>query len=151
MKYIALIFYIILFVSCSTSKFYSEVSSLNDSYRNELVEKYGKDAVKRNSFDPHKLVLKTLKERIQNTDHIIYHYSPLPKWKSKEFAGVVYDVDNSKYYYLENSEERPRKIVVDTVYDYPNDNYYKFIIDNCHVQVISATGQVDFNFSIGLM
>ncbi len=116
---------------CSTPKFYNEIKSTYESY-DTLVSKYGKEAVSESSFDPHKLVMKKLSSYIQNSNHIIYYYSrSTRKWKGKEFSGVVFDVENNKYYYVTNSEKRrPRKIQIDTVYEYPDANYYKFIIDN---------------------
>ena len=36
-------------------------------------------------------------------------------------------------------------------YNFINGENFNFNFQKCHVQVINATGQVDFNFSIGLM
>jgi len=129
---IQILFLIVLYFcyGCSTPKFYKEIKSTYESY-DTLISKYGKEAVSKRSFDPHKLVMKKLSGYLQHSNHIIYHYSRTTrKWKGNEFSGVVFDIENNKYYYVTNSEKQPRKIQVDTAYKYPEDNYYKFIIEN---------------------
>lgn len=142
---VQILFLIVLSIcyGCSTPKFYNEIKSTYESY-DTLVSIYGKDAVRKSSFDPHKLVMKKLSSYIQNSNHIIYHYSRTTrKWKGNEFSGVVFDVENNKYYYVTNSENRPRKIQMDTVYKYPDDNYYKFNIDNYR------QGKIDYLKKLG--
>lgn len=129
MKYFILIVFAFSVISCKTPKFYDEIKSTYDSY-DVLVVKYGKESVRRSTYDAHKLVMKKLSPYLQNSDHIIYHFSPASKWKGREFSGAVYDVDNKKYYYVNNHSGSSEIVHVDTVYKYPEENYYKFIIDN---------------------
>lgn len=103
--YILLVFVVSLLASCGTPKFYDEIKSTYENY-DALVAKYGKESVTKNTFDPHKLVMKKLNNHLQKANHIIYHFSPTTrKWKGKEFSGVVFDVENNKYYYVTNSEK----------------------------------------------
>jgi len=143
MKLTILIILVISIISCGTPKFYNEIKSTYESY-DFLVSKYGKEAVNKSSYDPHKLVLNKLSSYLHNSNHIIYHYSrTTTKWKGKEFSGVVYDVDNNKYYYVYNNEITPRKIKVDFVYMNQDDNYYKFIIQNY------LKGKIDYLKKLG--
>lgn len=130
MKYYILFLISVFFIGCSTPRFYPEIASTYENF-DTLVSKHGKEAVSKSSFDPHKLVMRRLSSYLKNSDHIIYHYSRTTrKWRGKEFSGVVFDALNNNYFYVGNSENRPRRIQVDTVYKYPDDNYHKFIIDN---------------------
>lgn len=143
MKYYILLFISLFFIGCSTPRFYPEIASTYENY-DTLVSKHGKEAVSKSSFDSHKLVMRKLSSYLKNSDHIIYHYSRTTrKWRGKEFSGVVYDVDNKKYYYFKNSEEHPRKLSVTENYPYPNDNYYKFVIDNFR------KGRIDYLKKLG--
>lgn len=121
---------------CTAPKFYTELISTYPSGKKD-------DYVMNSSISPHKLVLNALKDKLQNTAHIIYHYAPNPEWDSKEFSGVVYDVENDKYYYFENSKEHPRKLSVSENYQHPDDNYYKFVIDNFR------KGKIDYLKKLG--
>jgi len=114
---------ILVCLGCTTPKFYTEITS---TYPKEKKDDY----LLKSSIKPHKIVFRTLEDKLKNSKHIIYHYAPNAEWDSKEFSGVVYDVDNNKYYYFENSKKHPSKLIVSDVYQYPNDNYYKFVIDN---------------------
>lgn len=147
-----LIFIVIFFTGCSTPKFYSEIKSTYESYQT-LVSEYGKEAVSKSSFDPHKLVMKKLSSYLQDSNHIIYHYAiSTKKWQGNEFSGVVFDIENNKYYYVTNSEKRPRKIQMDTIYKHPDNNYYKFIIDNYRqgkIEYLKKLGEASRHSGIG--
>jgi len=121
---------------CTTPKFYAELTSTYPKGKQD-------DDVMNAPISPHKLVLNALRDELQNTEHIIYHYSPYPEWDSKEFSGAVYDVEKDKYYYFENSKEHPKKLSVSENYQYPNDNYYKFVIDNFR------KGRIDYLKKLG--
>lgn len=121
---------------CSTPKFYNEIISTYPEGKQD-------DYVMKSSIKPHKLVLRKLEKSLKNSNHIIYHYVPEATWYSKEFSGIVFDVENNKYYYFTNSRNRPRKVQVDTVYKYSNDNYYKFIIENY------CQGKIDYLKKLG--
>ena len=102
--------------SCKAPKFYEQVSK----FENEAGV----------NFNPYKLVLNEFEKMHGTSDHIIFQYSPKPDWNSKEFSGVIYDVDQDEYYYFENTEKNPRMIILKSEYPFPQDNYYKFVIDN---------------------
>lgn len=127
---------ILICFGCKAPKFYTELVSTYPSGKQD-------DYIMNSSISPHKLVLNALKEELQNTKHIIYHYAPDSEWNSEKFSGVVYDVENDKYYYFENSKEHPRKLSVSEKYQYPDDNYYKFIIDNFR------DGKIDYLKKLG--
>lgn len=127
---------ILICFGCTTSKFYAELISTYPTGKQD-------DYLMNSSISPHKLVLNKLKDELRNTQHIIYHYSPYPEWNSKKFSGVIYDVEMDKYYYFENSEEHPKKLSVSEKYQYPDDNYYKFVIDNFR------KGKIDYLKKLG--
>lgn len=127
---------VLICFGCATSKFYPEVISAYSLARQV-------DSVPKLTLTTHKIILRKLKEELKNVDHIIYLYSPYPEWNSKKFSGVVYDVDNKRYYYFKNSKEHPRKLSVTENYPYPNDNYYKFAIDNFR------KGRIDYLKKLG--
>ena len=110
---------LLAFVSCSSPKFFKEI---NSTYNTE-------EGSKRSSFDPHKLVLNKLEKELKNTDHIIYYFSPSNDWNSNVFSGALFDMDSKLYFYFENTKNNPRKVKISRVFGFPNDNYYKFVID----------------------
>src|SRR5690606_9910787 len=102
MKRYILLLFVISLISCGTPKFYNEIISTYPEGKQD-------DYIMKSSIKPHKLVLRKLEKSLKNSNHIIYHYAPDATWYSKEFSGVVFDVENNKYYYVTNSEKRPRK------------------------------------------
>src|SRR5690554_1004343 len=87
MKYFVLSIIAILFIGCGTPKFYNVIKSTYESY-DSLVSEYGKEAVRKSSFDPHKLVMKKLSNYLQDSNHIIYHYAiSTRKWQGNKFSG----------------------------------------------------------------
>ncbi|MCF6167976.1 hypothetical protein [Lutibacter sp.] len=128
--------FILLCLGCATPKFYQEILSTYPKGKKD-------DFILKSSISPHKIVFKSLKDELKNSSHIIYHFSPNAEWYSKEFSGVIYDVDNNRYYYFENSNKHPRKITVSEEYPYPEDNYYKFVIDNFR------NGKIDYLKKLG--
>lgn len=127
---------ILLSLGCVIPKFHPEIVSTYPEGKKD-------DYIMKSSISPHKIVFRTLKSRLKNSEHIIYYYSPDAEWYSKEFSGVVYDVNNYKYYYFENSEKQPRKLIVSESFPYPDDNYYKFVIDNYR------NGKIDYLKKLG--
>ena len=118
MKFNILISFVVMltFSNCKAPKFYEEIS------------KFEQEAGL--NFNPYQLVLKEINKKHETSNHIIFQYSPKPEWNSKEFSGVIYDVDQNNYYYFKNTEKKPKKIIVKESYPFPEDNYYKFVIDN---------------------
>ena len=113
----------IVFTSCSTPKFYKEIQS---TYPQEE-----RDDIKLNiSFKPHKLILKELQQKFDNTNHIIFHYSPSSDWTSVVFSGFIYDVDNNLYYFVSNNDTLPKNIEVENVKYFEEFDYYMFVINN---------------------
>lgn len=122
MKYFKFLFLLFSLVGCSTPKFYNEIVSTYPPGKQD-------DYVMGSSIQPYKIILRKLINDLKDSHHIIFHYTIDPEWYSKGFAGAVYDVDQKKYFYFSNSDRHPRKVEVDTVYKFPDDNYYKFVID----------------------
>lgn len=109
--------------SCAPPKFYNEIES---TYQKEVNRSF----LLNSSMKPHKIIFKTLKKELIDSNHIIYFYSPDSNWDSKVFSGAVYDVDNNMYYYFNNSESRPLELTISHTHSYSGDNYYNFVIDN---------------------
>lgn len=130
MRKIVIVFGVICFIlsSCSSPKFFTEIKSTYKS-KEDLVKEYGVESVSKSKFDPHKLILSKLSEKLKKTNHIIYYYSPENTWNSDKFYGAIFDVQNNKYIYFENKENRPRKLIITDTFEYPDDNYYKFVIE----------------------
>src|SRR5690606_42071780 len=112
---------ILVCLGCTTPKFYTEIES---TYSKEKKDDY----VSKSSIKHHKIVFGALKDKLKNSEHIIYHYAPNAEWNRIESSGVVYDVDNSKYYYLENSIEHPHNLIISDVIKYQNDEYNNSMI-----------------------
>jgi hypothetical protein len=88
----SLILFLALFtIACQSPKFYKEVRAL---YPKNRVSNFKKE-------DYDRLTFVQLHLELKRTNHIIYYYQPDYSLKEYKFKGIVYDVDNQKYYFIE--------------------------------------------------
>ena len=110
-KYI-LISICLLFLGCTTPKFYSELKSTYNGKKTDTRED--------------KEVLKKLKTELNNSSHIIYVYMPDYTAASDMNRGFIYDVDNAQYYNIIFNEGKNIDI---SKTEYPKGTYEIFIIE----------------------
>ena len=123
-KYLLFIILIILICwSCATPKFSDAIKS---TYLNEINPVFPL----KSQGNPHSKVFKTFRNELKNSKHIVYLYAPNNDWNNKDFSGAIYDVENSKYYYFQSNLSNSLKMTVIQNYSFPDDNYYRFVIDN---------------------
>ncbi len=121
---------LIVFTGCGTPKFYKEIDVMQKQVQKELKSKKYGSQIKIKSYNMNKLVLEELKFKLKETNHIIYYSVPDNSLFSKKYWFVVYDVENKKYYYLQNSSHEPKKINIIEDVDMQKDQNVSFVFDN---------------------
>lgn len=125
--------------SCGSPKFYNEIKSLYKEENNDERDNIDSNTLfiyntKDTNID--KLFLKSVEDDIKHTNHIIYFYVPDNSIPIQKYYGVIYDVDHTLYYILAY-EKSNKNVVLKTISDSLNDEYYKFVFENylnnnCH-------------------
>lgn len=102
MRTVLVILSLVLLTSCSGSKFYNKISS-KEYYYSRLLDKR------------HEVILKKYEGIAVDTKHIIYFHIPVGDIGSPRFSGLIFDVDNNKYYSIENITGKPQDSTVEEV------------------------------------
>jgi len=119
-----------LLSSCSTPKFYNEVKRIHIDYGEKSYDKHNK------------LILQEFTKLPINTNHIIYHYVHWGLYEPILFGALIYDVDNNKYYTVQNSEEHPDIMNISNIEVQKND-YQSFVLSKY------LNGEIDYLIWLG--
>jgi hypothetical protein len=104
-KFILFIF--LTFLGCKSVNYHKELSKVSSI---NLNNKYQKD------------IFYKLNNSLKDSKSIIYYYQPSFNFDSNDFSGVIYDLNSSKFYYI-NIENN--KIEINESSNNPYSNYHK--------------------------
>ncbi|KMQ70205.1 hypothetical protein ACM44_13630 [Chryseobacterium koreense CCUG 49689] len=105
-----------MFFSCATNRniiLYDKIDVIkkeyNKNHQNDIVVLISKD------FNPTKIIIRKLKFELKN-DNIIYVFSwanTMPTTRAIKFRALLYDINTQKKYYISNSFENYKNIVIE--------------------------------------
>ncbi len=117
--------------SCSTPKFYSEITTMQEEIQSDINKQSDSSKkIKIKECDMNKLVLNKLKDELKSTNHIIYYYSPDTSLSSEKIWVTIYDSENKIYYSLESNSKNPKQIDLIEKGNQLNDKHTSFVFDN---------------------
>ncbi|MGK4568179.1 hypothetical protein [Flavobacterium sp. 3HN19-14] len=96
----------------NADEFYLEVES---GLQKHNVSENDTEYFKTKKFNPVKFIFNNLKEKLKDTNHIIFLFSwvnHLPTTGTNDFESIVYDLDNHKKYYIYNFRENFKNIII---------------------------------------